>query len=165
MITHGNRPLFLSKRDGGWVTTSYAEFARLVDSVRTGLSGLGVGAGDRVGIISANRVEWAAVAYASYGLRAAVVPMYESQRDGDWTFVIRDAGVRVLFVSTPAIHRKLRTLADAIPDVREIVVFDDSGIGRRGDVRRRGRGKGGRAPRPAFGRRCGGDSLHLGNDR
>jgi long-chain acyl-CoA synthetase len=127
VVTHGNRPLFLTKRDGGWVTTSYAEFARLVDSVRTGLSRLGVGAGDRVGIISANRVEWAAVAYASYGLRAAVVPMYESQRDGDWTFVIRDAGVRVLFVSTPAIHRKLRTLADAIPGVREIVVFDDSG--------------------------------------
>ena len=75
---HADRPLFLTKRDGRWVVTQYREFARLVDSVRAGLAGLGVRAGDRVGIISANRVEWAAVAYASYGLRAAVVPMYRS---------------------------------------------------------------------------------------
>src|SRR5947209_4375002 len=102
-----DRPLFLTKRDGRWVVTQYDEFARLVDSVRAGLAGLGVRAGDRVGIISANRVEWAAVAYASYGLRAAVVPMYESQRDADWAFVLQDAGVRVLFVSTPAIHRRV----------------------------------------------------------
>ena len=124
---HANRPLFLTKRQGGWVTTRYNEFAALVDTVRTGLYGLGVGAGDRVGIIAGNRIEWAAVAYASYGLRAAVVPMYESQRDGDWTFVIRDAGVRVLFVSNAAIRDKLRALAGQMPSLREVVLFDGSG--------------------------------------
>ena len=121
---HADRPLFLTKRDGRWVVTQYAEFARLVDRVRAGLADLGVRAGDRVGIISANRVEWAAVAYASYGLRAAVVPMYESQRDADWAFVLRDAGVRVLFVSTPAIQRRVTALAGAIPTLRHIFVFD-----------------------------------------
>jgi long-chain acyl-CoA synthetase len=124
---HASRPLFLTKRDGRWVTTSYAEFARLVDRVRAGLAKLGVGAGDRVGIISANRVEWAAIAYASYGLRAAVVPMYESQREADWDFVIRDAGVRVLFASNEEIHGKVRALAGSIPTVRAICVLDASG--------------------------------------
>ena len=122
--THARRPLFLTKRDSRWVTVSYAEFAALVDRVRAGLAGLGVGPGDRVGIISGNRVEWAAVAYASYGLRAAVVPMYESQRDGDWAFVIRDAGVRVLFVSNAAVHAKVIALSSTLPSVRHIVLFD-----------------------------------------
>lgn len=124
---HGNRPLFLTKRDDRWATTSYAEFAQLVDAARAALAKLGVCAGDRVGIISANRVEWAVIAYASYGLRAAMVPMYESQRESDWTFVIRDAGVRVLFVSNAAIYAKLSALADSIPTVRQTYVFEATG--------------------------------------
>jgi long-chain acyl-CoA synthetase len=121
---HASRPLFLSKREGRWVAVTYAEFAGVVDSVRAGLAGLGIGAGDRVGIISANRVEWAAVAYASYGLRAAVVPMYETQREGDWAFVIRDAGVRVLFVSNATVHARVDALSSSLPSLRHIVVFD-----------------------------------------
>jgi long-chain acyl-CoA synthetase len=123
---HGARPLFLTKTAGRWVETTYSEFARLVDAVRGGLAALGIQPGDAVGLISTNRLEWAAVAYASYGLRAAVVPMYESQREDDWAFVIRDANVRVLFVSNAAIHRKLAPLAASFPGLRSICVFDPS---------------------------------------
>jgi long-chain acyl-CoA synthetase len=121
----GSRPLFLTKRSGRWVESTYAEFARLVDATRAGLAGLGVGAGDRVGIISGNRIEWAAVAYASYGLRAAVVPMYESQQAADWAFAIRDAAVEVLFVSNRAVYDKLAAFATSIPSLRQVCVFDD----------------------------------------
>jgi long-subunit acyl-CoA synthetase (AMP-forming) len=38
--------------------------------------GLGIGKGDRVAIVSENRVEWAVAAYATYGLEAAFVPTY-----------------------------------------------------------------------------------------
>jgi long-chain acyl-CoA synthetase len=123
---HEARPLFLTKTAGRWVQTTYGEFAQLVDAVRGGLADLGVGPGDAIGIISANRLEWAVVAYASYGLRAAVVPMYESQREDDWSFVIRDADVRVLFVSNAAIHRKLAPLSASFPRLRATCVFDPS---------------------------------------
>lgn len=121
---HGSRTLFLTKSAGRWVETSYAQFAKLVDAVRAGLAELGIRPGDRVGIIATNRIEWAAVAYASYGLGAAVVPMYESQRESDWAFVLRDADVRVLFVSSRAIHRKLAPLTTSLPALRAIYVFD-----------------------------------------
>lgn len=129
---HGPRTLFLTKSAGRWEETTYAAFAELVDAVRGGLAGLGVGPGDRVGIISANRLEWAAVAYASYGLRAAVVPMYESQRETDWIFVLRDADVRVLFVANEDIRRKLAPLTASLPALRAIYVFGspDSGVQR-----------------------------------
>ena len=48
------------------------------------LASLGVGKGDAVAIISANRVEWAVAAYATYGLGARFVPMYEHQLEKDW---------------------------------------------------------------------------------
>ena len=101
---YGPRTLFLTKRDHRWQKTSYEEFQRTVDLVRGGLAQLGVKAGDRVGIIAANRIEWAAVAYASYGLAAALVPMYESQLETDWAFIIQDANIKVLFASSPAIY-------------------------------------------------------------
>lgn len=123
---HSARPLFLTKTAGRWVETTYGDFAQLVDAVRGGLAGLGVRQGDAIGIISANRLEWAAVAYASYGLGAAVVPMYESQRAADWAYVIRDAEVRVLFVSNAAIEGKVTPLIASFPSLSAIFVFDPS---------------------------------------
>src|SRR3954469_9166268 len=119
----GARPLFLTKRGDAWVPTTYAEFGRLVEAVRDGLAALGVGPGDRVGIVSGNCVEWAAVAYGSYGLRAAVVPLYESQRAADWAFAIRDAGVRVLFVADAAIGARLDDVAGSMPTLQQVCVF------------------------------------------
>ena len=124
VASHGPRPLFQEKHGGQWITTSYAEFARLVEAVRAGLAGLGVEPGSRVGIISGNRVEWAAVAYAAYGLRAALVPMYESQQVTDWELVIRDAGVRVLFVANTAVRDKLAGRFKDMATLRHVVLLD-----------------------------------------
>src|SRR5215207_7624227 len=94
---HADRPLFLTRQEGSWREMSYRAFGVLVDEVRGGLAALGVSAGDRVGIIANNRIEWAAIAYACYGLGAALVPMYESQQEKEWAFIARDAGLKLLF--------------------------------------------------------------------
>ena len=99
--THGARDAFLTKQNGRWVATSYASFAHTVDELRGGLASLRIEPGDRVGIIANNRLEWAVAAYATYGLGAALVPMYESQLAREWTFIARDAGLRALFVQRP----------------------------------------------------------------
>jgi long-chain acyl-CoA synthetase len=78
-----NRPLFGERRNRAWRWTSYAEWQARVDVLRAGLAGLGVGPGARVAIVSRNSSAWAAAAYATYGLRAAFVPMYEAQRPED----------------------------------------------------------------------------------
>ena len=124
VANHDGRPLFQEKHGGKWIATTYAEFARLVEAVRAGLASLGVEPGSRVGLISGNRVEWAAVAYAAYGLRAAVVPMYESQPVADWQFVIRDAGVRVLFVSNGAVRDNLVAGTKDLGALQHIVRLD-----------------------------------------
>ena len=124
---HGPRTLFLTKRHNQWHKTSYDEFQRTVDLVRGGLAQLGVAPGDRVGIIAANRIEWAAVAYASYGLAAALVPMYESQLETDWAFIIRDANIKVLFASSSAICHKLAVLLPSSTTPRVIQI--DGGQG------------------------------------
>ena len=59
-----DRPLFGTKRNGQWQWITYREFGKLTDSFRSGLAALGLKKGDALAIISNNRVEWAATAYA-----------------------------------------------------------------------------------------------------
>ena len=80
-----DRPLFGTRsKDGSYVWTTYREFQALVDAARGGLAALGVRTGDKVAIVSNNRLEWAVAAYATYGLGATFVPMYEAQRPEEW---------------------------------------------------------------------------------
>jgi long-chain acyl-CoA synthetase len=128
-VTHGPRALFGTKRGENWVYATYAEVKTMVDRLRGGLAALGVSRGDRVGIIANNRLEWAIGAYATYGLGGAFVPMYESQLEKDWVFIIRDSGLKVLFVATPAIEEKVRDLPASIPTLKHVVRLSGDGPG------------------------------------
>ena len=118
-----DRALFGVKHDGQWHWMTYGEWADRVLRLRTGLQKLGVGPGDRVAIISNNNPEWAMAAYASYGLGAAFVAMYESQLDKDWKHIIKDCGAKVLFVANGQIAQRVRGFRDDLPELEEVVVL------------------------------------------
>lgn len=122
----GGRSLFLARSDDRWSTTSYGAFARMVDDLSTSLSRLGVTRGDRVAVISNNSIQWAVIAYATYALGAALVPMYESQRDSDWQFIVRDSGAKVLFVSRPEIFARVAGFSAAVPQLAHVVCIAGS---------------------------------------
>src|SRR5215471_20424934 len=119
------RPLFVTKSGPRmWLETSYEQFSELVDDLRAGLASLGIGPRDRVGIVSNNRIEWAVVAYATYGLGAELVPMYEAQRAKEWAFIAADAAIKVLFTGTPAIHREVLQFAPAIGTLKHVISLE-----------------------------------------
>ena len=117
----GPRELFGTKVGGTWVWTTYEQLRKLVDDFRGGLASLGVGRGDCVAIVSNNRVEWAVAAYATYGLGAAFVPMYESQLSSEWEFILRDCAAKVVIGSTPEIVEKLRSFQPNLPDLTHVI--------------------------------------------
>jgi long-chain acyl-CoA synthetase len=121
-----SRPLFGVRKPEGWKWTTYAEFAVLVDAARAGLARLGVGHGDRVAVISNNRLEWAVCAYATYTRGAVYVPMYEAQLDKDWQYILADAGAKVCFVASPAIAGRIRAMQDALPELKHVIDFQDA---------------------------------------
>src|SRR5687768_14267698 len=118
--THGSRDLFGTKRDGAWHWVSYAEVKRRVDDARAGLAALGVERGDKVSIIANNRVEWAVLAYATYSLGAAYVPMYEAQHLEEWAFIVEDCSAKVLVAATRAIYDKVKDLPSSIPTLKHV---------------------------------------------
>jgi len=120
------QPLFGEKRDGAWQWMTYGAFKEKVDYCRGGLAGLGVNPGDRVAVIANNRSEWAVAAYATYTLGAAYVPMYESQHDTEWAYILRDCGASVVFVANDKIAKRLEALRGDLPALKHIISFQGS---------------------------------------
>jgi len=136
------RPLFGTKTDAGdYVWTSYRQFQILVDGLRGGLASLGVGEGDRVAIVANNRVEWAVAAYATYGLGATFVPMYEAQRPDEWEFILADCGAKVVFASTERIATALEAMRERLPSLTNVVGIERpfDGVESYGGLLERGR--------------------------
>jgi len=89
------------------------------------LSRLGVRRGDRVALITNNRIEAAIVVFASQSLGAATVAMYESQLDEDWRFILADCGAKACFVDSHAIWTRVSKLSLNLPDLQHLVNFDE----------------------------------------
>jgi long-chain acyl-CoA synthetase len=117
-------PLFGTKKDGQWTWITYADFGKIVDDCRGGLAQKGVATGDRVAVIANNRIEWAAGAYATYGLGGAFVPMYEAQQADEWQYILRDSNAKVVFCSSTEIARKVTAMVPSLPDLQHVICLD-----------------------------------------
>jgi long-chain acyl-CoA synthetase len=115
------RELFGTKSNGTWTFTTYADFQKRVDDFRAGLARAGIGAGDRVAMIADNCVEWAVAAYATYGLRAAFVPMYEAQSPDEWMFILNDCAAKVVIATRPHIFETLLHRKAETPSVSQVI--------------------------------------------
>ena len=88
-LKHYNRPLFGTNLSNiNW--TTYEEWDKNIKIFRTILHNLDVNKGDKVAIIGNNKIEWAVSAYATYSLGSIFVPMYQTQREIDWKYILKD---------------------------------------------------------------------------
>jgi long-chain acyl-CoA synthetase len=119
--SYADRQLFGVKEGTGWTWLTYARFHELVDAFRGGLARLGIGRGDKVAIIADNRVEWAVACYATYGLGASFVPMYQAQLAKEWRFIIEDCAAKAAISATNAITELLRKMRADIPTLEHVI--------------------------------------------
>jgi len=125
VATYPNNEVFGTRApDGTWTYITYKQFGELVDAFRGGLASLGIGAGDRVAVISDNRTEWAVGAYATYGLGAVYVPMYQKQNPKDWKYILDDCSAKVLLVANAEVAGLAASLTDEVASLERIVDFE-----------------------------------------
>jgi len=115
---------FLTKIDGRYQPVSSAEALQQASALAAALERLGVQRGDRVAILSENRLEWALTDYAALGLGAADVPIYSTQIEHDIEYILRDSGSKGIVVSSAAQLRKVAQVRHNLPDLQFIVVMD-----------------------------------------
>src|SRR6266536_1470348 len=73
---HRKLEAFKAKRNGHWINVSTDEFLLRVEELAFALLAFRVKPGDRVAILSENRIEWAITDYAGLCIGATVVPIY-----------------------------------------------------------------------------------------
>src|SRR5262245_49426068 len=114
----------LHKEEGSWRGFSTRQFCDRVRDLAVGLRSIGVGRGDRIAVLSENRPEWTITDYAALSAGAVTVPIYPTLLPDQVEFILRDSGARAAFVSTPDQLAKVCAVRSALPDLREVVVFD-----------------------------------------
>lgn len=115
---------FSYKRDGRWVAVSTREVDEKVRHLAMGLDHLGIGMESKVGLLSENRVEWIYADLAAINLGAADVPIYPTHAPRQVSYILNDAGVEVLFISTQAQYERIRGALAECPGVRSLISFE-----------------------------------------
>ena len=122
--SRGDETVALQQVSGEWKPiTSKAIYGRVRAVVQT-LKSWGIGKGDRVALVSENRWEWAVTDFAVLALGAVDVPLYQTLTPDQMGYMLRNSGVKAIFVSTKAQYQKV-VAAGEIPSLEHVVVFDE----------------------------------------
>jgi len=107
-----SHPALWFKKDGRFHSISWNEFRDRVKAVALALHGLAARKGDRIGILSENRPEWAFADLGILSLGAASVPIYPTTTPKECRYILEHSEVSTLFVSTLQQLDKVRPLIE-----------------------------------------------------
>lgn len=96
-----------AKQDGVWVKYSTEKFVGLANQVSAGLIASGIKKDDKVAIMSSNRPEWNICDFGIMQMGATQVPMYPTLAENDIKFILKDAEIKIVFVSDKLLFDKL----------------------------------------------------------
>ncbi|WP_212004875.1 long-chain fatty acid--CoA ligase [Chitinophaga sp. HK235] len=124
--------MLAAKIKGSWKTFSTASVSETVNRFSAGLLQLGVGGNDftpegadKIAIISNNRPEWIFTDLAVQQTGAVLVPLYPTTNPAEIQFILNDAAVKYIFVSSKEMLEKIRDIRDGVPSLKEIYSFDE----------------------------------------
>jgi len=102
---------------GIWRDVTAAEFGAQVRAVARGLVAAGVGAGERVALLSRTRYEWTLLDYAILSAGAVTVPIYETSSAEQIAWILSDSGAVAAVVET---DRHAGLVAEADPGLEKV---------------------------------------------
>ncbi|HUG01925.1 MAG TPA: long-chain fatty acid--CoA ligase [Longimicrobiales bacterium] len=127
------REAFRFKENGAWRGISRADLLERVRDLAAGLDALGQRPGDKLAILSENRLDWALADYATVCRRGVSVPVYATLPANQIHYLLENSGVRFAFVSDAEQLAKVMSLRERLPALERVVVFDDDAVADEGD--------------------------------
>lgn len=120
----GPLPALRYKQHGLYHDLSWERYHADALACAAALTAAGIEPGDRVGLLSENRVEWLLADMGILAAAAVNVPPHAPLTAPQVLFQLADAGVRWLFVSTREQLEKVRQIRALLPELRGMVVFE-----------------------------------------
>lgn len=122
--THPEQEIVYRKPDGGWARYSYGECYARVCRAANALRSLGVGPGDRVGVLDWNSRRHFELYYAIPGLGAVMLQMNLRLGAEDLAYVARHSRATIILVDETLLP-VAEGIAPQVPDVKQWVVMSD----------------------------------------
>ncbi len=96
-----HKVVFKRRAGDRWLDVTCSEFLTQVNGVAKGLMAAGIGAGDRVALMSKTRYEWTLIDFAIWTAGAVTVPIYETSSAEQVQWILSDSGALACLVETP----------------------------------------------------------------
>src|SRR5215208_375566 len=118
---HPDRVAIRTKDDA--VSLTWAQLRDRVDALAGGLAGLGVGRGDTVALMLANRPEFHIADLAAMTLGATPYSIYATSSPEQIAYVVGDAGSRVAIVEEMFMEQ-VQGARGQLPDLESVIVLE-----------------------------------------
>ena len=121
------KPLLLGRcRGGGVEGLSHKEVFDRIRELSLGLASFGIGARDRVAIISESRPEWVMCDLAILARGGVTVPIYPTLSAAQARYILEDCGARLAIVSTRLQAEKIQEVRHVLPSLEAVIVMDEA---------------------------------------
>lgn len=123
-LNYPTLPMFSFKKDEQWEGITAMDLQKEIDKVSLALLKLGVQKGEKVGIVSENRIEWNIFDFAIQQIGAVIVAVYPNISENDYTYIFNHAEIRFCFVSTDLLYHKVASIVENVPSLKNLYTFN-----------------------------------------
>ena len=123
-----DRVALRSKHRGLYRERTWRDYALLVARTANAFANLGLRRGERVAIMGESCEEWVICDQAAQALGAIVYGIYPTASGTEVEYQMRDGGAVLFVAEDQECADKILLLAARLPDLRDVVVIDDSAM-------------------------------------
>jgi long-chain acyl-CoA synthetase len=121
-----HRTALMVKKQGQYRATTYAQLSEMVITAARNLTRVGLGKGDTVAILSANRPEWVITDLAALKLGAVIVPIYPPSPPSAVRYILQDSEVKLVVVENADLLAAVSRVLDGTDKSIKWVVIDSA---------------------------------------
>ncbi len=121
-----SKACFRHKKDKKFIDVTYTEFRDNVECFAVGLLNLGFRRGDRIGIVSENRLEWAIADYAIACIGAISVPIFPTLTAKQEEYIFTNCTVSAIVVSNQFQLNKVMEFKENLASLRQVIVMNEN---------------------------------------
>ncbi|MEC8023688.1 MAG: AMP-dependent synthetase/ligase [Myxococcota bacterium] len=107
-----------------WKALTWADWEQEVSAAVCALQDLDIRSGDRIGILSATRREWLSTDISILCTGAITVGIYATHTAEQCEYILKHAGVRLLFLEDRDQLFKIRSVWSELPDLEQVILFE-----------------------------------------
>jgi long-chain acyl-CoA synthetase len=117
--------VYMRKVGKEYVGMTYHELRELTENFAAGLRTLGVERGDKVGIVSENRIEWVVSDFAIIGMGGIDVPIFPTMTSAQESYIFNHCEAKIIIVSNKFQLNKLLKVRGELTKLEYIIVMND----------------------------------------